>query len=88
MNKPRILLADDHALILKGIAGLLQNHYEVVGTAKDGMSLVDEASRLKPDMVILDISMPLLNGIEAARQMKKAAPKVVLIFLSMHASAV
>ena len=62
--KKRILLADDHALILAGVAGLLQPEFEVVGTVNDGRSLVREARRLKPDVVILDIGMPLLNGIE------------------------
>ena len=82
--KTRILLGDDHALILDGIRAILQVQYEVVGQAQDGKALVDAAERLKPDVVILDISMPLLNGFEAAKQIKKSRPSTKLIFLSQH----
>jgi DNA-binding NarL/FixJ family response regulator len=82
--KLRILLGDDHALILDGLRSALQSQYEIVGLAKDGRMLVSEAGRLKPDLVILDISMPLLNGFEAARQIKKSLPHAKLIFLSQH----
>lgn len=77
-------MGDDHALILDGIRAALQQHYEIVGLAKDGKALVAAAERLKPDFVILDISMPLLNGFEAARQIKKVLPSTKLIFLSQH----
>ncbi|MGB9073538.1 MAG: response regulator transcription factor [Terriglobales bacterium] len=82
--KTRILLGDDHAFILDGIRAVLQVQYEVVGQAQDGRALVDAAERLQPDVVILDISMPLLNGFEAALQIKKSRPQVKLIFLSQH----
>jgi DNA-binding NarL/FixJ family response regulator len=82
--KTRVLLGDDHAFILDGIRAVLQLQYEVVGQAQDGRALVDAAERLKPDVVILDISMPLLNGFEAALQIKKSRPQVKLIFLSQH----
>ena len=82
--KTRILLGDDHAFILDGIRAVLQVEYEVVGQAQDGRALVDAAERLKPDVVILDISMPLLNGFEAAQQIKKNRSQVKLIFLSQH----
>ena len=82
--KTRILLGDDHAFILDGIRAVLQVQYEVVGQAQDGRALVDAAERLKPDVVILDISMPQLNGFEAAKQIKKSRPQVKLIFLSQH----
>jgi len=82
--KTRVLLGDDHAFILDGIRAVLQVQYEVVGHAQDGRALVDAAERLKPDVVILDISMPLLNGFEAAQQIKKNRPQVKLIFLSQH----
>jgi DNA-binding NarL/FixJ family response regulator len=82
--KTRILLGDDHAFILDGIRAVLQVQYEVVGQAQDGRALVNAAERLKPDVVILDISMPLLNGFEAALQIKKSRPQVKLIFLSQH----
>lgn len=87
MKRARILLADDHALVLAGIRSLLEPHYDVVGEAADGRSLVEEALRLRPDLVILDITMPMLNGIEAARQIKKSWPRAKLLFLSMHANA-
>ena len=82
--KLRVLLGDDHVLILDGLRSALQAHYEIVGLAKDGRSLIKEADRLKPDLIVLDISMPLLNGFEAAKQIKKALPKIKLIFLSQN----
>ena len=82
--KLRVLLGDDHVLILDGLRSALQAQYEIVGLAKDGRSLIKEADRLKPDLVVLDISMPLLNGFEAAKQIKKNLPKAKLIFLSQH----
>jgi DNA-binding NarL/FixJ family response regulator len=84
MKKVRILLGDDHALILDGVRAALQVQFEIVGQAADGMALVEAAQRLRPDVVILDISMPLLNGFESARQIKKALPGTKLIFLSQH----
>ncbi len=82
--KIRLLLGDDHVLILDGIRASLQAKYEIVGLAKDGRALVEAAEKLKPEMVILDISMPLLNGFEAAKQIKKSLPSTKLIFLSQH----
>ncbi len=82
--KVRIVLGDDHALILDGIRTVLQAHYDVVGQAQDGRALVQVAERLRPDVVIADISMPLLNGFEAATQIKKALPSTRVIFLSQH----
>lgn len=86
MRHPRVLLADDHPLILEGVRSLLQNECEVVGVMRDGRSLVEAASRLKPEVIVLDIGLPLLNGIDAARQIKKEAPETKVIFLTMHAS--
>ena len=88
MKQARILLGDDHSLILEGIRGLLANHYQVVGTESNGKGLVQAALRLAPDLVVLDVSMPILNGIEAAREIKKALPAVKLVFLSMHSNAI
>jgi DNA-binding NarL/FixJ family response regulator len=82
--KLRVLLGDDHVLILDGLRSALQSQYEIVGVAKDGRALVQESERLKPDLVIIDISMPLLNGFEAAKQIKKGLPQTKLIFLSQH----
>jgi DNA-binding NarL/FixJ family response regulator len=84
MKRPRVLIADDHSLILTGIRALLEAECEVVGQVEDGRALVEEALRLRPDLVILDISLPLLNGIEAARQIRKAWPEAKLLFLTMH----
>lgn len=82
--KARILLGDDHALILDGLRTALQTQYEIAGLAKDGRALVQAAEKLKPDLVIVDISMPLLNGFEAAKQIKKSLPQTKVIFLSQH----
>lgn len=85
-RRSSILLADDHALILSGIRGLLDGLYDLVEEVHDGRSLVEAALRLKPDLIILDISLPLLNGIEAARHILKVWPEAKLLFLTMHAS--
>ena len=85
MKKPRILLADDHSLVLEGFRRILEDQYDVVGTAEDGRALLEAASRLKPNVVLLDISMPLLNGIDATRHLKKVSPDVKVIFVTMHA---
>lgn len=82
--KIKVLLGDDHVLILDGLRAALQGQYEIVGLAKDGRALVSEAERLKPDLVVIDIGMPLLNGFEAAKQIKKSLPHAKLIFLSQH----
>ena len=88
MKRIRILLADDHSLILAGIRSLLEPYCELVGQVADGRSLVDAALKLQPDLIILDVSMPILNGIDAARQIKRLWPSAKLLFLSMHANAV
>ena len=82
--KIRVLLGDDHGFILDGVRAALRAEYEVVGQANDGRALVEAAQRLKPDLVILDISMPLLNGFESAKQIHKIRPSAKLIFLSQH----
>lgn len=86
MKKPRVLMADDHSLILAGLRKLVEADCDVVGTVEDGRSLVEAAQRLRPDLILLDISMPLLNGFEAARQLRSLVPDCKLIFLTMHAS--
>ena len=88
VKRLRILLGDDHALILNGIKGLVESHYEVVGSEENGKALIEAALRLKPDLVVLDVSMPILNGIDAAREIKKALPSTKLVFLSMHSNAI
>lgn len=86
MTKPRALIADDHTLLLAGLRRLVEDSCEVVGTVEDGRALVAAAERLQPDVIILDISMPLLNGLDAARAIKKLSPDSKLLFLTMHAS--
>lgn len=85
MSKPRVLLADDHLLVLEGFRRILEGQYELVGAVEDGRALLDAAERLQPDIVILDVSMPLLNGIDAAAQLKKICPSTKIIIVTMHA---
>jgi DNA-binding NarL/FixJ family response regulator len=87
-KKPRLLIADDHPIMLAGLRKLVESTCEVVGTVQDGRALVEAAERLRPDLILLDISMPLLNGMDAARQIKQSVPDAKLIFLTMHASPV
>lgn len=84
MNKPRVLLADDHCVVAEGLRCLLEFHYEVVGILSDGRELVAAAKKLDPEVAVLDISMPSLNGIEAARQMREANLRTKVVFLTMH----
>lgn len=85
MSKPRVLLADDHALVLEGFKKLLEEHCQVVGSVEDGRSLLDAAKQLRPDIVVMDISMPKLNGLDAARRLRKIVPQARLIFVTVHA---
>lgn len=84
MGLPRVLLADDHALLLGAFEKLLAGECEVVGQVSDGRALIAAAETLKPDVIVLDISMPLLNGLEAGRQIKQELRNVKLVFLTMH----
>jgi DNA-binding NarL/FixJ family response regulator len=86
MTRARILLADDHVLTLTGMRAVLEPHYEIVGTVTDGRTLVDAALRLLPQVIVMDIAMPLLNGIDAAVQIRKHLPTVKLLFVTMHDS--
>jgi len=88
MKTVRILIVDDHDLMRRGIKALLQSHagWEVVGEAHTGREAVTKAEELKPDVAILDISMPDLNGIEAARRIRKSAPNTEVLILSVHYS--
>src|SRR3954466_2267450 len=83
MNRPRVLIAEDHTLVSGAFKKLLEPHYEVVGTVADGRALLREAPALKPDVVVLDIGMPLLNGLDAGHQLRQLMPKIKLIFLTM-----
>ena len=84
MGRPRVLLADDHALLLGAFEKLLSADCDIVGQVSDGRALVAAAEELKPDVIVLDISMPLLNGLEAARQIKQKARGAKLVFLTMN----
>lgn len=84
MRKPRILLADDHRMVAEGLRGLLEPDYQLVGIVEDGRALLEAADKLMPDVVVADVSMPLLNGIEAVRQLKKKNPELLVVFLTMH----
>jgi DNA-binding NarL/FixJ family response regulator len=86
MKRARLLLADDHTLTLEGIRSILEPHHEIVETVTDGRALIDAALRLQPDLIVLDITMPLLNGIDAAVQIKKSLPAAKLLFVTMHVS--
>jgi len=81
---PRILLADDHAMVIEGLRSLLEEKgHHVVGVVSDGRALLEAAPELKPDVIILDISMPLMNGLDAAERLKQLLPKVKIVFLTM-----
>ena len=84
-TRPRVLIADDHNVVAEALRSLLEKEYEVIGTVPDGRKLLDEAPRLKPDVVVLDISMPLLNGLDAATRLRGSMPALKLVFLTMKA---
>jgi DNA-binding NarL/FixJ family response regulator len=83
MKRPRILLADDHRLLREAFGQLLEKDFEVVGAVADGRALLAAAVELKPDIVVLDIAMPLLNGLDAAQQLRQAMPEIKIIFLTV-----
>lgn len=84
MSKVRVLLADDHKIVAEGLRGLLEPEYELVGIAGDGHELIAKAKKFRPDVIVADITMPSLNGIEAVEQLKKVDFKTKVIFLTMH----
>ena len=84
MKRPRVLLADDHKIVTEGLKGLLEPEFELVGTVEDGRALLAAAEKLRPDVIVADISMPLLNGIDSVRQIKKAHDEIKVVFLTMH----
>ena len=84
MSRVRVLVADDHSAVLKSTVRLLSKNYDVVGTVSDGRALLEAAGAMEPDILVLDISMPLITGIEAARILKKTGSKAKVIFLTVH----
>jgi DNA-binding NarL/FixJ family response regulator len=87
IKRARLLLADDHLLVAAGLRSMLESKFDVVGMADNGRALVQAAEQLRPDVILLDISMPELNGIEAARKLRKLVPNAKLIFVTMHTDA-
>jgi DNA-binding NarL/FixJ family response regulator len=83
-RRPRLLLADDHPLFLEGVRRFLENKYDVVGTVADGKALIAAAQNLKPDIIVVDISMPEMNGLEAAQIIRQTVPSARFIVLSVH----
>jgi DNA-binding NarL/FixJ family response regulator len=84
MMRTRVLIADDHTMMLEAIGAMLARDFDVVGSVTDGAALVDEALRLKPDVIVTDLSMPRMGGIEAARRLRDALPSARLVFMTMH----
>jgi DNA-binding NarL/FixJ family response regulator len=84
MRLPRVILADDHTLVAEALHQLIAPHFDVVATVADGRALLDSTKSLRPDLVVVDIAMPLLNGLEAVRHLKREIPGVKVIFLTMN----
>jgi len=85
MKRPRVILADDHTMILEALKSLLEPEFEVVGIFSDGLSLIDAAAALQPNVIILDIGMPKMNGLSAGLRLKEMLPLVKLVYLTMNA---
>ena len=86
-NRPRVLLGDDHVPFNDKLRSLLTPHFDVVGAAHDGEEVIAAAQRLRPDVIVLDISMPVLNGLKAARRLKETGMLTKIVFCTMHAEA-
>jgi DNA-binding NarL/FixJ family response regulator len=84
LRRPRVLLADDHLAVLQRVTKLLESVFEVVGSARTGKEMVSEATRLNPDVIVVDISMPELGGIEAVHQLRKKGSTAKVVFLTIH----
>ena len=87
LNRPRVLIADDHRMVAEGLKRLLDPEFELVGVVEDGMALIAAAKKLQPDVIIADIAMPRLNGLDALAQVKKECPGVKIVMLTMHREA-
>ena len=84
LRRPRVLLADDHQMLVDALKSVLEPSYDVVGAVSDGRALLVAAAKLQPDVIVLDIAMPLLNGLDAARHLKPSMPHLKLIFMTMN----
>lgn len=87
MDRIRLLLADDHVMVAEGLRSLLCDEFELLGTAVDGKALVEAALELNPEVILVDISMPVLNGFDAVREIRKRGSEAKIIFLTMHNDA-
>jgi len=87
MSRPRVLLADDHRMVAEGVKRLLEEEFELIAVVEDGRQLVETARRMRPDVIVADITMPHLNGIDALVQLKRDDPEVRVVFLTMHKDA-
>lgn len=88
MSLPRVLLVDDHEMILEGLCAVVRPHFEIVGTAKNGEESLAAAQRLQPDVIVMDMSMPVLNGMEATRKLREMNIRSKIILLTMHTDPV
>ena len=84
MKRPTVLIADDHRMLTEAFTRILEDEFEVVGTSQDGRELLDAAAELKPDVIVLDISMPLLNGLGACERLRKSVPGTKVVFLTVN----
>jgi DNA-binding NarL/FixJ family response regulator len=84
MSRPRVLLADDHRMVAEGLKSLLSSEFELLGIVEDGRALIEAARKLHPDVIVADIAMPQLNGLDALGALKKDNPRVKVVFLTMH----
>jgi DNA-binding NarL/FixJ family response regulator len=82
--RPRILIADDHSIVAEGIRALLAQNFDVIAVVRDGRQLLTEAPQVQPDVIVLDVAMPLLNGLDAATRLRTLLPNTKLVFLTMH----
>ncbi len=87
MTRPRVLLADDHRMMAEGLKALLHDEFELVGIVEDGRAMIEAAEKLRPDVIVADVTMPNLNGFEALAQLRKTHPAIKVVFLTMHQNA-
>jgi DNA-binding NarL/FixJ family response regulator len=84
MTRARVLMADDHRMVAEGLRSLLEPEFELVGIVEDGRQLIEAAEKLAPDVIVVDITMPLLNGLDAVEHLRKAGCRAKIVFLTMH----